>query len=150
VQAAGYMPIITHPERLDWVDEHYAVFKKMALSGIWMQITAGSLKGKFGKKAKYWGERMLNDGFVHMLATDAHNLGRRSPKLMEGFEAARYWVGDEEAQRLVKDRPKAVLDNISPDDVFPIPALIGAGLSNKGFKFKYDTIKRYFYFLNKP
>lgn len=28
--AAGYVPVITHPERLTWIDQHYAVFTDIA------------------------------------------------------------------------------------------------------------------------
>ena len=34
-----------------------------------MQITSGSLTGKFGTRAQYWGERMLDEGFVHILSS---------------------------------------------------------------------------------
>ena len=50
----GYVPVITHPERLTWINTHYEVFRKIALSGGWLQVTAGSLNGRFGNGAKYW------------------------------------------------------------------------------------------------
>src|SRR5436190_8251797 len=59
---AGYVPIITHPERLSWIKPNFALFKRMVNSGIWMQLTAGSLAGKFGRGPEYWSERMLGDG----------------------------------------------------------------------------------------
>lgn len=121
--AAGYMPMITHPERLHWIEENYEIFKRLAQKGVWMQITAGSLTGRFGESARYWGERMLDEGLVHILATDSHHSLRRPPLLAEGMEAAVRWVGREEAQRLVTERPAAALANQDPADVAPIPAL---------------------------
>jgi protein-tyrosine phosphatase len=120
IMAAGYVPVVTHPERLSWIEEHYQVFKTLSLRGAWMQVTAGSLTGRFGGAAQYWGERMLDEGLVHILATDAHSPKRRPPLLAEGMEAAKRWVGAEEAVRLVNDRPKAILDNIDPAQV-PLP-----------------------------
>jgi tyrosine-protein phosphatase YwqE len=77
--AAGYVPVLTHPERLTWIRGHYGVFVALVKSGVWMQVTAGSLTGRFGKEARYFGEKMLDDGLVHVLATDAHSarIGRR-------------------------------------------------------------------------
>lgn len=121
LMAAGYVPIITHPERLHWIEDNYRIFTNLAGKGAWMQLTAGSLTGRFGASARYWGERMLDEGLVHMLATDAHDPVRRPPLLAEGAEAAARWVGKEEAQRLVHERPAAALAGLDPARVTPIP-----------------------------
>ena len=42
---AGYVPILTHPERLTWITAHYDTVERLAHGGVWMQITAGSLTG---------------------------------------------------------------------------------------------------------
>ena len=121
--AAGYVPVLTHPERLTWIKGQYDVFVALVKSGIWMQVTAGSLTGRFGKQARYFGERMLDEGLVHLLATDAHSARQRAPLLAEGRDAAARRVGAAEAQRLVVDRPQAILDNRQPGEVAPVPAL---------------------------
>ena len=117
---AGYTPVITHPERLTWVEDHYPVFLRLIEQGAWMQVTAGALTGMFGKRARYWGERFVGEGHAHLLATDAHSTGRRRPVLSEGLEVARRLVGDDEARRLVLDRPQAILDDRPPESV-PAP-----------------------------
>ena len=121
--AAGYVPVLTHPERLTWIKGHYEVFVALVKSGVWMQVTAGSLTGRFGKQARYFGDKMLDDGLVHLLATDAHRAEHRAPLLAEGREAAAKRVGADEAQRLVVDRPQAILDNRKPAEVAPPPAM---------------------------
>ena len=133
--AAGYVPVLTHPERLTWIRPHYAAFVALVKSGVWMQVTAGSLTGRFGKDARYFGEKMLDEGLVHLLATDAHGVRHRAPLLAEGREAAAKRVGAEEAQRLVVDRPQAILDNRRPAEVAPVPALLEGGVKprRRGF-----------------
>ena len=96
---------------------------RLAKRGVWMHITSESLTGRFGPNAKYWGERMLDEGYVHILATDAHGVRNRPPLLAEGQRAAEKWVGKEEALRLVFERPRAIVDNTPPKQVSPIPAL---------------------------
>ena len=113
--AAGYVPVVTHPERLSWIEDHYDTFCSLSDRGVWMQVTAGSLTGRFGKAAKYWGERMLDEGRVDILATDAHHPQRRPPLLAEGREAAARWVGAAEATHLVETRPLGILRNLSPE-----------------------------------
>ena len=66
---------------------------------------------------------MLDEGYVHVLATDAHGTKNRPPLLAEGQRAAEKWVGKDEAHRLVFERPQAILDNAAPEGVVPIPAL---------------------------
>lgn len=120
--AARYVPVITHPERLSWIDTHYALFADLVRQGAWMQVTSGSLTGRFGPGAKAWGERMLDDGLVHILATDAHSARGRPPLLEEGRLAAAEIVGDEESFHLVSTRPAGILADSPPGD---LPALPG-------------------------
>jgi protein-tyrosine phosphatase len=108
---AGYVPVLTHPERLKWIEQHYQVFQNLAQSGVWMQITCGSLTGRFGSRPKYWAERMLAEGIVHILATDAHNLTSRPPSMASAFEKAKSEVGLDEANNLVLVRPVNILDD---------------------------------------
>lgn len=117
---AGYVPILTHPERLRWIDSDYALIQKLARAGVWMQITAGSLAGVFGSRVQYWAERMLDEGVVDVLATDAHDVDRRRPDLSRARELAAKRLGDDEAWHLVSTRPRGVLDNVLPSDL-PAP-----------------------------
>jgi protein-tyrosine phosphatase len=111
---AGYVPIVTHPERLSWVPSRYKIIKRLVQSGVWMQITAGSFAGAFGRNALYWAERMLDEGCVHLVATDAHDAERRRPDLAAGRDLVAKRVGPEEAQRLVLTRPMGILKDESP------------------------------------
>lgn len=111
ILAAGYVPIVTHPERLSWIASHYEMFVRLSRSGVWMQITAGSLTGAFGRGPKMWAERMLSDRIVHVIATDAHGVKRRPPLMREAIAIAERIVGPEEAQNLVSIRPRAILLN---------------------------------------
>jgi protein-tyrosine phosphatase len=122
VMAAGYVPVITHPERLTWIEDRYAVFPRLARAGAWMQVTAGSVTGRFGRRPRYWAERMLDEGVVHILATDSHHVDRRPPLLAEAREAAVRRLGAGEATHLVLTRPQCILDNQAPDGAPPLPA----------------------------
>lgn len=122
LMVAGYVPVITHPERLSWIEGQYPVFQRLVKNGAWMQITAGSLTGRFGKRPRYWAERMLDERLVHILATDAHHPRKRPPLLAEGREAAAKRVGEQEATHMVCTRPQGIIDNSEPGR---LPALLG-------------------------
>jgi protein-tyrosine phosphatase len=118
---AGFVPILTHPERLTWVPQRYDTIQRLVQAGVWMQITSGSLTGAFGRTAQYWAHRMLDEGCVHLLATDAHDNERRPPNLSRGRDLAAARVGAEEAEHLVLTRPGGVIANDLPSNL-PMPA----------------------------
>ena len=121
---AGYVPLITHPERLKWIDSHYSEFLEAARLGAWLQITAGAVTGHFGRSAQKYAERFLEDGYVHILATDAHGTNKRPPVLSAGLNAVTRLLGDAvEARRMVIERPQAILDNTPADQITPPPGL---------------------------
>jgi protein-tyrosine phosphatase len=114
---AGYVPILTHPERLSWVPARYEMIKRLVQGGVWMQITAGSFAGAFGRNALYWAERMLDDGYVHLVASDAHDAERRPPDLAAGREFVAKRVGAAEAQCVVVTRPMGILKDQTPSSL---------------------------------
>jgi protein-tyrosine phosphatase len=117
IQIAGFVPILTHPERLKWIEQSYQTFVDLAKKGVWMQITCGSLAGRFGKRSQYWAQRMLAEGLVSILATDTHNTRSRPPLMAEARELVAKEVGPEEADNLVLTRPVCVLENRDPDTI---------------------------------
>jgi protein-tyrosine phosphatase len=121
LQAAGYVPILTHPERLSWVEGRYNLIMRLVSSSVLMQITAGSLMGRFGRRPRYWAERMLDEGLCHLLATDAHNTEQRSPRMADARDFVAQRLGDEEAINLVLRRPQGILNNRSPAELAPLP-----------------------------
>jgi len=122
LRAAGVIPVITHPERLSWIEGHYDVFSRLVHGGTaWMQVTSGSLTGRFGRRPQYWGEKMLDEGLVHILATDSHHIDRRPPLLAEGREGAAKRLGEEEAQNLVMTRTAGILADRPPETLPQLP-----------------------------
>jgi len=130
---AGYVPIITHPERLTWIDGHYAIFARLVRSGAWVQVTAGSITGRFGGRPRYWAERLLDERLVHIVATDAHRACKRPPLLAEARDAVARRLGEAEALNQVRVRPQGVLDNTAPGELPPLPAIAHTAASKIGF-----------------
>jgi protein-tyrosine phosphatase len=121
---AGYVPVVTHPERLTWIDDkHYETFHELVQQGAWMQVTSGALVGKFGKKARYWAEKFVGDGITHIIASDGHTTGRRAPTMSEGRDVVSKLVGAEEAAACTEGRPRAILLNAPPTSVMAPPGV---------------------------
>jgi protein-tyrosine phosphatase len=121
LQTAGYFPILTHPERLSWIEGHYDLIRRLVSSSVLMQITAGSVIGRFGRRPRYWAERMLEEGLCHLLATDAHNTEQRAPRMADAHDVVAQRLGDDEAINVVLRRPQGILNNLSPAELPPLP-----------------------------
>lgn len=115
---AGFIPLITHPERLRWLNnDSYSEFITAAKMGAWIQVTAGAIEGKFGRQARYWVNKFLRSGVVHIIATDAHSVKYRPPVLSKALLLAKKIVGSEEADRMVNARAQAVIDNLPTENI---------------------------------
>ncbi len=121
LMVAGYVPILTHPERLTWIGEHYDKMVDLAARGVWMQLTAASVTGSFGRAAQHFALKMLDDGIVHILATDAHHAHKRPPILSEARRIVSERLGAAEATNMVLVRPRGVLQNTAPDQLPGLP-----------------------------
>lgn len=111
--AAGYVPILTHPERLAWIESRYELITHLAATGVLMQLTAGSLTGRFGRRAQYWSTRMLDEEMADLLASDAHDTIKRPPILSRARDKVADRLGDDAAIRLVMTNPQSVLKNVA-------------------------------------
>lgn len=105
----GLRPIITHPERNPSVLRDPQVLLDLLGEDILVQITADSLVGRFGREEQSCALHLLRQKAVHIIASDAHSVVGRVPKLSQGVQVAAKVVGREAALRLVRDNPGAVL-----------------------------------------
>lgn len=106
---AGYVPILTHPERLTWLEQRYDLVCELDEMGVPQQLTAKSVTGDFGKRPKYWSDRMLDEGRVDLIASDAHNVTSRPPGLAAAFDKVGKRLGEETAKRIFLTNPELVL-----------------------------------------
>lgn len=110
LQYAGLVPILTHPERNPALQRNPDQMKNWIADGVLVQVTAGAVLGRFGSTAQKLAHRFLQDRWVHFLATDAHNLSGRPPKMREAFQKVAHEFGIETAERLCIRNPLAVFN----------------------------------------
>jgi protein-tyrosine phosphatase len=104
----GIIAMIAHPERNRDILADFGKFKQLARTGCLFQITAGSVCGDFGENVQQLSYKLLLDDLVTIMATDAHSVKRRPPKLGEGKAVVVELVGQEKAHQLVYDIPKLI------------------------------------------
>ena len=69
----GLSPVITHPERNRLIRAQPERLSRWLHQGCYVQITAQSLLGKWGKGVKKQVEEWLDAEMVHFFASDGHN-----------------------------------------------------------------------------
>jgi protein-tyrosine phosphatase len=108
LRLAGLTPILTHPERNATLVANPQRMANWMRGGLLLQVTANSVLGNMGKPAQRMAHHLLQNRWVHFLATDAHNTTSRPPKLREAYEAVAEKYGPEYAYALCIGNPLAV------------------------------------------
>lgn len=101
----GIVPLIAHPERNKGLMNRPELLRPFLQLGCPLQVTAGSLAGRFGERAQELAHRLVVEGQVTVLASDAHNMSVRPPNLLPGLAVASSLIGETAARRLVEDNP---------------------------------------------
>jgi protein-tyrosine phosphatase len=109
MRSAGMIPIITHPERNMLLQKRLDRLEAWVESGCLLQVTAHSFLGRFGKQAKQFADRLLHQGLVHIVASDAHDAKHRPPSLNQAYEYVVRACGERRAGMLFEKNPRAAL-----------------------------------------
>jgi protein-tyrosine phosphatase len=112
MRMAGLIPILTHPERnMTLLTQPQRMIPWMR-GGMLIQVTAGSILGAFGKAAEKMAHKLLADGWVSFIATDAHDTVRRPPLVRRAYEIVAAKYGEEMARTLFVLNPRAVFNGL--------------------------------------
>lgn len=106
---AGLRPVITHPERNPILRERLELVEIWVDAGCYVQVTAQSVLGRFGKSAKEAADRLLRNSLVHFLASDGHDCKHRPPVLDSVWKHISKELGERAARFLLETNPAATL-----------------------------------------
>ncbi len=107
LQLAGLRPIVTHPERNRILRDRPERLRQWIRQGCSSQVTAGSLTGLFGPAAQHEAERWMEEGLVHFVASDAHNVRGRPLRLRPAYDFVKKRFGETVAEALFVENPRA-------------------------------------------
>ena len=105
----GVTPVIAHPERNLELLRHPERLARLIEIGAVTQITAGSVLGEFGRPARAACDAFFAQGLVHLIASDAHSVKRRPPRLSAAREQVRRRWGADAESLLFENNPRAVV-----------------------------------------
>lgn len=111
LQLLGLHPIITHPERNPLIRSQWDRLWGWLRQGCYVQVTAQSITGGFGRRAQQAAELLLDANAVHFVASDAHNLTTRPLRLKPVYDALVKSSDEKLARALLEENPRAVVEN---------------------------------------
>jgi protein-tyrosine phosphatase len=104
--ALGITAVIAHPERNGSVQADVDKVADLVRAGALIQVTAASLDGRLGSRARNCARKLLNAELVDMVGSDAHTAGLREVGLSAACDA----VGDPRLARwLTEYMPGAIV-----------------------------------------
>ncbi len=109
LQSQGLTPIITHPERQPLIQERPDRLGRLVGLGCLAQLTANSLTGGFGRRIARISRQLVQEGYIHLLASDAHNTRGRPPVLSLALAALNKLIGPERARAMVTQIPARII-----------------------------------------
>lgn len=128
---AGMVPIITHPERNAQLQHRLDNIARWVENGCYVQVTASSYTGLFGKRARACAAELIKRGLAHVVASDAHDCKFRPPTLCDAYARLAEEWGEDRIKPMFVDNPKAVLTGATIE--FEAPC--GAARTRKWYRF---------------
>jgi protein-tyrosine phosphatase len=113
IQIMGITPILSHVERNLKFQQKPSLLSQLIQKGALAQITAASLCGFFGPIIRKFTQKLLVDGLVYCIATDAHTDSKegRGSFFSQALTEASKIIGHQAALNLVQTNPQKIIMN---------------------------------------
>jgi len=106
----GVIPLIAHGERNPMLAGRPELTAELVAAGVFIQITAGSLTGDFGKDAMKAAVSMIRRGQVFCIGSDIHP-GRRY-QMENARKKLIKIIGLDQAKKILQENPERILHGI--------------------------------------
>ena len=103
--------ILAHVERYRCLTGHIERIEELNKLGIYLQINADSVDGSFFDENVRWCRKLIKEGYIYFISTDAHDLENRTPVIRDALKWIKKKCGEDTAERLFRANAQAVIDN---------------------------------------
>lgn len=135
LQVKGVRPLIAHPERCREFEKPGRAAEAVR-AGALLQLDIGALIGRYGTRPRELSRTFLEQGLYAVAATDLHSPRDAARWVGESIAALRELAGEEEALRMLRDAPAAILRGEEPPAPAPRQARSPGACSRLGRWFK--------------
>ena len=122
LRSQGVNLVIAHPERNRALLAHPNALWRWLDSGVALQVTAASLAGHSDSPVERAAWALVAQGWVAVVATDAHDGRVNRPHMTAAYEMIRAHLGHELARLLCVENPRRVLN---AQDLIPAFSKVG-------------------------
>ena len=85
----GYRLVLAHPERYLYIQNNFSKAEDILNRGVLFQLNISSISGYYSKAAQNVAQKLINNGWVHLLGSDCHN--KLHIQLLEETRNAKYF-----------------------------------------------------------
>lgn len=115
LKTAGYNVLMAHPERSAQLIRDPDFCYQFLELGLYQQVTWDSFLGKNGPHSMHLAYHIIQNGYVHVMATDSHHAHMRNPgNVNEGYERMTQLIGSHNTAILCRENPQRILQNLAP------------------------------------
>ena len=108
---AGYYPILAHIERYSCLWKNEKRVKELIRMGAYMQVNAENFQAGFFSAERRYCLKLIQNGLVHFLGSDCHNLSDRSPNYKCAVEYLEKKLEPELLNDIIARNTEKLLDN---------------------------------------
>lgn len=109
---AGYRPILAHVERYDCLYKNMDQINELLELGSTVQMNAESLIGGFLDGRASFCRKVLTQGMVHLLGSDAHAIEYRAPIMLDTVRfLEKKHVSEDLLERILVKNPQKIIEN---------------------------------------
>ena len=113
VQEMGITPVIAHPERYLGVQENPKLCGEWINRGFVLQLDCGSILGHFKTKCKETAIKLIQEGYIQLIGSDAHNNKKRNFCLKPAYDYIEELFGIDVVKKM-KNNSSLLLDGKKP------------------------------------
>jgi len=107
--ASRVIPVWAHPERCQDVIDNFNSVRPYTGNGVKLQINSGSLVGVYGKKVMRSAIKLIENGLVHIMASDTHREGG-AEVFIKGYSRLKEICGTEKANEMCFSTPSEIIE----------------------------------------
>ena len=106
-----YRPIIAHVERYRCITGHEDRVRELRRLGVYLQMNAESLDGGFFDEEVRWCRRLVKDGYIDFISSDAHDMETRTPDMGDAIKWVTKKCGEDMVDALFRENAEMVIAN---------------------------------------
>lgn len=106
-----YRPVIAHVERYQCLTRRMERIAELTENGAYLQMNADSMTGSMFDGQTKWCRKLVTEGYISVIGTDAHNIEDRAPYVQQTIEWMQKKLDKETMEMMLHGNGELMLEN---------------------------------------